>query len=45
MLIRIEAHEYKEDGALLLKLRGPEPKGGLGPIVVNRHSRITCIVS
>ena len=41
----IEAHEDKEDGALLIKLRGPEPKGGLGPIVVNRHSCITCIVS
>ena len=41
----IEAHEDPEDGALLMKLRGPEPKGGLGPIVVNRHSHVTCIVS
>ena len=31
----IEAHEDLEDGALLMKLRGPEPKGGLGPVVVN----------
>ena len=45
MLIHIEAHEDKEYGALLLNLRGPEPKGGLGPIVVNRHRCITCIVS
>mgnify|MGYP005850929847 CR=1 FL=1 len=37
MLIRIEAHEDKEYGALLQRLRGPEPKGGLGPIVINRH--------
>ena len=37
MLIRIEAHEDKEYGALLLKLRGLGPKGGLGPIVINRH--------
>ena len=29
----IEAHEDPEDGVLLMKLRGPEPKGGLGPIV------------
>ena len=40
----IEAHEDPEDGALLMKLRGPNPKGGLGPIVVNRHNCITCIV-
>ena len=37
MLIRIEAHEDKEYGALLLKLRGLEPKGGLRPIDINRH--------
>ena len=37
MLIRIEAHEDKEYGALLLKLRGLEPKGGLGPIDINHH--------
>ena len=37
MLIRIEAHEDKEYGALPLKLRGLEPKGGLEPINVNRH--------
>ena len=37
MLIRIEAHEDKEYGAILLKLRGLGPKGGLGPIVINRH--------
>ena len=37
MLIRIEAHEDKEYGALLLKPRGLEPKGGLGPIDINRH--------
>ena len=41
----IEAHEDPEDGALLMKLRGPEPKGGLGPIVVNRHDYVTCNVS
>ena len=41
----IEAHEDPEDGALLMKLRGPEPKGRLGPIVVNRHICITCVVS
>ena len=40
-----EAHEDPEDGALLMKLRGPKPKGGLGPIVVNRHGYVTCIVS
>ena len=40
----IEAHEDSEDGALLM-LRGLEPKGGLGPIVVNRHGYVTCIVS
>ena len=40
----IGAHEDSEDGILLIKLRGLEPKGGLGPIVVNRHSHITCIV-
>ena len=39
------AQEDKEDGALLIRLRGPEPRGGLGPIVVNHHSWITCIVS
>ena len=37
MIIRIEAHEDKEYGALLLKLRVLEPKGGLGPIDINRH--------
>ena len=37
MLIRIEAHEDKEYGNLLQRLRGPEPKGGLGPIDINRH--------
>ena len=37
MLIHIEAHEDKEYGALPLKLRGPEPKGSLEPINVNRH--------
>ena len=37
MLIHIEAHEDKEYGALPLKLRGLGPKGGLGPIVINRH--------
>jgi len=37
MLIRIEAHEDKEYGALPLKLRGLGPKGRLGPIVINRH--------
>ena len=41
----IEAHEDLEDGALLMKLRGPEPEGGLGPIIVNLHSCITCVVS
>ena len=41
----IEAHEDPKDGILLMKLRGPEPKGGLGPIVVNRHGYVTCIVS
>ena len=40
-----EAQEDKEDGGILIKLRGPEPEGGLGPIMVNRHSCITCIVS
>ena len=40
MLIRIEAHEDKEYGALLMKLRGLGPKGRLGPIVINRHE--TC---
>ena len=40
-----EAHEDPEDGALLMNLRGPEPKGGLGPIVVNRHDYVTCNVS
>ena len=33
----IEAHEDPEDGALLMKLRGPKPKGDLRPIGVNRH--------
>ena len=37
MLIHIEAHEDKEYGALLLKLRGLEPKGGVGPIDINRY--------
>ena len=37
MLIRIEAHEDKEYGALPLKLRGPGPKGGLEPINVNQY--------
>ena len=37
MLIRIEAHEDKEYGALLQRLEGPEPKGGLGPIDINRY--------
>ena len=37
ILIRIEAHEDGEYGALPLKLRGLEPKGGLEPINVNRH--------
>ena len=41
----IEAHKDSEDGNLLMKLRVPEPKGGLGPIVVNRHGYVTCIVS
>ena len=41
----VKAHEDPEDGALLMKLRGPEPKGGLGPIVVNRHDYVTCNVS
>ena len=41
----IEARKYPEDGALLTKLIGPEPKGILGPIVVNRYDCITCIVS
>ena len=36
-IIRIETHEDKEYGALLLKLRGLGPKGGLGPIDINRH--------
>ena len=40
----IEARKDPKDGALM-KLRGPEPKGGLGAIMVNRHSCITCIVS
>ena len=44
-LYYIESHEDPEDGALLMKLRGPEPKGGSGPIVVDRHSYVTCIVS
>lgn len=44
MLIRIEAHEDKEYDALLLKLRGLEPKGGLGLIDINRHeiSNLCC---
>ena len=37
MFIRIEAYEDKEYGALLKKLGGPEPKGGSGPIYINRH--------
>ena len=37
MLIHIDAHEDKEYGALLLKLRGLEPKGGLRPIGINHH--------
>ena len=37
MLTRIETHEDKEYGPLLLKLRGLEPKGGVGPIDMNRH--------
>ena len=37
MLIRIEAREDKEYGVVQLKLRGPEPKGHLEPINVNRH--------
>ena len=37
MLIRMEAHEDKEYGVALLKLRGLGPKGGLRPIVINRH--------
>ena len=37
MLIRIEAHEDKEYGALLFNLRGLEPKGGVGHIDINRH--------
>ena len=41
----IEAHEDPEDGALLKEDRSPKPKGGLGPIVVNRHGYVTCIVS
>ena len=40
----IEARKGSEDGALLMKLRGPEPKGGLGPMVVNRYDCITCVV-
>jgi len=37
MLIHIEAHEDKEYGVLLQRFRGPEPKGGLGPIDINCH--------
>ena len=33
----IEAHEDPEDGVLLIKLRGLEPKGGLRPIGINHH--------
>ena len=40
----IEVREDPEDGVLLMKLRGPDPKGGLGPIVVNRHDHVTCVV-
>ena len=40
MLNYTEAHEDKEDGALLIKLRGPEPAGDLGPMVVNRYDCI-----
>ena len=45
MLNYIEADEEKEGGAVLIKLRGPEPKGGLGPIIVNRYDCITSILS
>ena len=30
---------------MAMKLRGPDPKGRLGPIVVNRYDYITCVVS
>ena len=36
----VKAHEDPEDGALLKKHRSPKPKGGLGPIVVNRHDYV-----
>ena len=35
-----KAHEDPEDGVLLMKLRSPQPKGGLGPKVVNRHDYV-----
>ena len=35
-----EAQGNPEDGALRMKLRGPEPAGGLGPMIVNRHDCI-----
>ena len=35
-----EAHKDPEDGILLMKLRSPQPKGGLGPVVVNRHDYV-----
>ena len=41
----IEADQDQEDDVLQMKLRGREPKGGLGPIVVNRHNCVTCIIS
>ena len=40
-----EAHEDPKDGALLMKLRGLEPKGGLRPIVVKLHGYVTRNVS
>ena len=33
----IEARKDPEDGALLMKLSGLEPKGGLGPMIVNGY--------
>ena len=36
----VKAHEDPEDGALLKKHRSPKPKGGLGPIVLNRHDYV-----
>ena len=39
-----EAQGNPEDVALHMKLRGREPAGDLGPMIVNRHSYLTCIV-